>query len=86
MAISPTSVTASGPLASAIARSPYEHWWITAAIMIGYTTVGLSVTVVNLAFPQIMTSLRADLDQMQWVQTGYMIVTAVMMPSVGWLG
>jgi EmrB/QacA subfamily drug resistance transporter len=33
-----------------------------------------------------MTSLRADLDQMQWVQTGYMIVTAVMMPSVGWLG
>jgi EmrB/QacA subfamily drug resistance transporter len=54
--------------------------------MIGYTTVGLSVTVVNLAFPQIMTSLRADLDQMQWVQTGYMIVTAVMMPSVGWLG
>ncbi|ETW93744.1 MAG: hypothetical protein ETSY1_37900 [Candidatus Entotheonella factor] len=54
--------------------------------MIGYTTVGLSVTVVNLAFPQIMTSLRADLDQMQWVQTGYMIVTAVMMPSIGWLG
>ncbi len=86
MAISPTSVTTPDPPASETARSPYEHWWITAAIMIGYTTVGLSVTVVNLAFPQIMTSLRADLDQMQWVQTGYMIVTAVMMPSVGWLG
>jgi len=86
MALTPTSVTTPDPPASATARSPYEHWWITAAIMIGYTTVGLSVTVVNLAFPQIMTSLRADLDQMQWVQTGYMIVTAVMMPSVGWLG
>ncbi len=86
MASSPTSVTTPDPPASKTARSPYEHWWITAAIMIGYTTVGLSVTVVNLAFPQIMTSLRADLDQMQWVQTGYMIVTSVMMPSVGWLG
>ncbi len=86
MATSATSLTAPEPHAPTTARSPYEHWWITAAIMIGYTTVGLSVTVVNLAFPQIMTSLRADLDQMQWIQTGYMIVTAVMMPSVGWLG
>jgi MFS family permease len=54
--------------------------------MLGLMTAALSITVVNLAFPQIMTSLRADLDQMQWVQTGYMIVAAVMMPSVGWLG
>lgn len=86
MAASPTSVTTPDPHASTTARSPYGYWWITAAIMIGYTTVGLSVTVVNLAFPQMMTSLRADLNDMQWVQTGYMIVTAVMMPSVGWLG
>ena len=86
MATTPISVTAPDAPASSAARPIYGYWWITAAIMIGYTTVGLSVTVVNLAFPQIMTSLRADLDQMQWVQTGYMIVTAVMMPSVGWLG
>ncbi len=86
MAFTPTSVATPDPPASVTARSPYEHWWITAAIMIGYTTVGLSITVVNLAFPNMMTSLRADLDQMQWVQTGYMIVTAVMIPSVGWLG
>jgi EmrB/QacA subfamily drug resistance transporter len=66
--------------------SPYYHWWITAVLMLGFTTAGLSVTVVNLAFPKIMTSLRADLDVMQWVQTGYMIMQAVMMPSVGWLG
>jgi MFS family permease len=54
--------------------------------MLGFTTAGLSVTVVNLAFPKMMTSLRADLDVMQGVQTGYMIMQAVMMPSVGWLG
>jgi EmrB/QacA subfamily drug resistance transporter len=66
--------------------SPVSHWWITAVLMLGFTTAGLSVTVVNLAFPKIMTSLRAELDVIQWVQTGYMIMQAVMMPSVGWLG
>ena len=68
------------------AGSPHYHWWITAALMLGFTTVGLSVTVVNIAFPKIMTSLRVDLDVMQWVQTGYMIMQAVIMPSVGWVG
>jgi EmrB/QacA subfamily drug resistance transporter len=54
--------------------------------MLGFTTAGLSVTVVQLAFPHMMTALRADLDVMQWVQTSPMIMQAVMMPSVGWLG
>ena len=66
------------------ADSPFYHWWITAALMLGFTTAGLSVTVVQLAFPHIMTSLRTDLDTMQWVQTSAMIMQAVMMPSVGW--
>lgn len=65
---------------------PYIHWWITAALMLGFTTAGLSVTVVQLALPHMMTSLRADLSVMQWVQTASMIMQAVMMPSVGWLG
>ena len=68
------------------ADSPLYHWWITAVLMLGFMTAGLSVTVVQLAFPHIMTSLRADLDAMQWVQTSAMIMQAVMMPSVGWLG
>ena len=79
-AISPTQRKPLG------ADSPFYHWWITAALMLGFTTAGLSVTVVQLAFPHIMTSLRADLDDMQWVQTSSMIMQAVMMPSVGWLG
>ena len=62
---------------------PNAHWWITAVVMLGFTTAGLSVTVVIIAFPKIMSNLRADLDTMQWVQTGYMIMQAVMMPSAG---
>ncbi|GIX47141.1 MAG: MFS transporter [Candidatus Tectimicrobiota bacterium] len=75
----------SAPAATA-AEPAFRYWRVAFVLMLGFTTAGLSVTVVNLAFPHIMTSLRADLDVMQWVQTGYMIVQAVMMPSVGWLG
>jgi EmrB/QacA subfamily drug resistance transporter len=81
-----TTTFSSAPRKALGADTPYYHWWITAALMLGFTTAGLSVTVVNLAFPQIMTSLRAELEVMQWVQTGSLIMQAVMMPSVGWLG
>jgi hypothetical protein len=47
------------------ADSPFYHWWITAVLMLGLTTAGLSVTVVQLAFPHMMTSLRANLDLAQ---------------------
>ena len=84
----PASLSAAAPAPRQAfgANSPYYHWWIAGTLMLGFTTAGLSVTVVNLAFPTIMTSLRADLDEMQWMQTGSMIMQAVMMPSVGWLG
>ena len=82
----PAAVSETSPYRAWGASGPHYHWWITAALMLGFTTAGLNITVVTLAFPQIMTSLQADLDQMQWVQTGYMIVQAVMMPSVAWLG
>src|SRR5437667_11613318 len=68
------------------ADSPLYHWWITAALMLGFMTAGLSVTVVQLAFPHIMLSLRADLDDMQWVQTSSMLMQAFMMPTVALLG
>ncbi len=66
--------------------SPNFHWWLTIPLMLGLTAVGLNVTALNLALPTIMTSLRAELQVAQWIQTGAMITSAVMTPSVGWLG
>ena len=42
--------------------------------------------VLNVAIPSMMSSLSTDLDRIQWVQTGYQIVQAVIIPAVGWLG
>lgn len=86
MHTSPQSLTSTRQPRRLGADSPLYHWWIAAPLMLGLTTAGLSVTVVQLALPHMMTSLRADLDVIQWVQTSALIMQAVMMPSVGWLG
>jgi MFS family permease len=36
--------------------------------------------------PQMMVSMSANLDEIQWVLTAYAIAQTVMMPTVGWLG
>jgi MFS transporter, DHA2 family, multidrug resistance protein len=41
---------------------------------------------INIAVPTMMTSLRADLSQIQWVLTAFMIARTVVMPTLGWLG
>jgi MFS family permease len=38
------------------------------------------------ALPQMMVSMSANLEAIQWVLTGYAIAQTVMMPTVGWLG
>jgi EmrB/QacA subfamily drug resistance transporter len=38
------------------------------------------------ALPQMMVSMSANLEEIQWVLTGYAIAQTVMMPTVGWLG
>ncbi|HSF34028.1 MAG TPA: DHA2 family efflux MFS transporter permease subunit [Candidatus Tectomicrobia bacterium] len=63
-----------------------SHWWPTFGVMLGALTVSLNIGVLNVAVPSMMSSLSTDLDRIQWVQTGYQIVQAVLIPAVGWLG
>jgi EmrB/QacA subfamily drug resistance transporter len=41
---------------------------------------------INIALPTMMTSLRADVSQIQWVLTAFMVARTVVMPTLGWLG
>ena len=63
-----------------------SHWWPTFGIMLGGLTVALNSGVLNVAIPSMMSSLGTDLDRIQWVQTSFQIIQAVMIPAVGWLG
>jgi EmrB/QacA subfamily drug resistance transporter len=63
-----------------------SHWWPTCGVMLGGLAVALNIGVLNVAIPSMMSSLSTDLDRIQWVQTGYQIIQAVLIPAVGWLG
>ena len=63
-----------------------SHWWPTIGVMLGGLAVAMSQGSLNVAIPSMMSSLNTDIDRIQWVQTGYGITQAVMIPAVGWLG
>jgi EmrB/QacA subfamily drug resistance transporter len=63
-----------------------SYWWPTVGVMLGGLTVALNNGVLNVAIPSMMSSLSTDLDRIQWVQTSFQIMQAVLIPAVGWLG
>ena len=67
-------------------RQSEAHWWPSIGVMLGGLAVAMSQGSLNVAIPSMMSSLSTDLDRIQWVQTGYGITQAVLIPAVGWLG
>jgi EmrB/QacA subfamily drug resistance transporter len=63
-----------------------SHWLPTFGVMLGGLTVALNSGSLNVAIPSMMGSLGTDLDRIQWVQTSFQIIQAVLIPAVGWLG
>ena len=66
--------------------SPSYKWWVAGTIMLNVFTVMMNTATASLALPSIMTSLSMSLDEAQWIMTAYMIASAVLIPTVGWLG
>jgi DHA2 family multidrug resistance protein len=62
------------------------HWWVTASIMVGAFIVIVDGMIVNIALPKIMSSFGVDVLKIRWIATAYMLASAVMMPTTGWLG
>jgi len=65
---------------------PSHRWWVTLALLLGIFAQGLNFGTINVALPSMMTSLRADLETIQWVVTAFMVTRTVVMPAVGWVG
>ena len=77
---------ADGRLPLISSTHPAYKWWVAATVMLGAFLVVVSGATVNVALPPIMTTFSMNLDQVQWVITAYMIASAVLIPTVGWLG
>jgi DHA2 family multidrug resistance protein len=64
---------------------PAYKWWIALSVIPGGLIHAVEATSVGIAIPNMMTNLRADLDQIQWVVTVSLITQTLVMPTVGWL-
>jgi DHA2 family multidrug resistance protein len=84
----PTHTTAVSPAETKASHTsaPAALWAISLAIILGSLTNSIMMGSVNVALPTMMTSLRAEVTQIQWVLTSFMIARTVMMPTLGWIG
>jgi len=65
---------------------PSYKWWVAGTVMLSAFLVVVNTATVNVTLPPMMTAFGMNLDQAQWVITAYMIASAVLIPTVGWLG
>lgn len=57
-----------------------------ACLMLGPFINIVDYNVVNVTLPKMMSGLATDVLTIRWVVTAYLIATAVIMPTLGWIG
>src|SRR5664280_1727682 len=62
-----------------------NRWAVLGIIMMGTFMAILDSSIVNVALPHMMATFGVDRDKIEWVSTGFMLTSAVVMPLVGWL-
>ena len=62
-----------------------NRWGVLGIIMLGTFMAILDSSIVNVALPHMMATFGVDRDRIEWVATGFMLTSAVVMPLVGWL-
>jgi len=62
-----------------------NRWGVLGIIMMGTFMAILDSSIVNVALPHMMSTFGVDREQIEWVATGFMLTSAVVMPLVGWL-
>jgi EmrB/QacA subfamily drug resistance transporter len=62
-----------------------DKWLVTAAVVSGTLCIGVTMSMMNLAIPLMISALRTDIDTIQWIITGPMLVNIALVPLVSWL-
>src|SRR4051812_7962503 len=66
--------------------TPSARWWALGATALSLLVVGLDMTVLNVALPDIAADLGASTSQLQWFADSYLLVLAAVMLPAGMLG
>ena len=65
-------------------HSGINPWLIAAAVILPTFIEVLDTTVVSVALPTIAGNLSATVSQATWIQTGYLISNAIVLPASAW--
>lgn len=63
-----------------------RRWWALGALTLAVLAVGLDGMVLSVALPTLATALHASESNLQWFQSGYLLVLAAAMLPAGLLG
>ncbi|HEY9898201.1 MAG TPA: DHA2 family efflux MFS transporter permease subunit [Pantanalinema sp.] len=72
------------PFAHLITDQNYM-WWAALPVIMGMFIVIIDSSIVNVALPHIMAAFGSNVDDIEWISTGYMLAAAAMMPTTGFL-
>src|SRR5271156_6221107 len=86
MVSQPTSTTVPAQGAPGDAQQSSRRWWALIAIAASVLCVGLDLTVLNLALPNIAVTLHASTGDLQWIADSYSLVLAALILPAGLLG
>jgi EmrB/QacA subfamily drug resistance transporter len=64
---------------------PGYKWTVMGIIMLGIMMATLDSSIVNVSIPKIMADFGSNIDDIEWILTGYMLAFATLMPLTGWL-
>jgi EmrB/QacA subfamily drug resistance transporter len=63
----------------------FYKWEVLIVAILGTFMAILDSSIVNVALPHLMVTFSANLEQIEWVSTGYMLAFAILMPATTWL-
>src|SRR5690349_24264191 len=70
-----------------VTRRGAEHRYLIAfAVVLAALMQVIDSSIVNVALPDMMGNLGANLDEIAWVSTGYILASVIVIPLTGWLG
>src|SRR3979411_2488059 len=73
------------PLAAPIEGAPHKYLSAFAVVLAALMQV-IDSSIVNVALPDMMGNLGANLDEIAWVSTGYILASVIVIPLTGFLG
>src|SRR6185437_16147472 len=72
-------------MGEATKKSNGAPYGILAILMIGAFITFLNNTLLNIALPSMMAELKVEPSTIQWLATGFMLVSGVMIPTTAFL-